>query len=160
MGRYTLDQLLQQEADLVLPSFNEDDAITIGLTILERARRDSLAIATEVHRAGRLVFRAATPGTRAHNDHMIAGKRRIVERWGHSTLYEKTRHEAAGTTFEAATGLGLPDYVALGGGLPLFVAGANPVGGPVGSAIVSGLAHEDYHDLVVECVRAYLASRR
>lgn len=159
MGRYTLDQLLQQEADLVLPSFNENDGIAIGQTILDRARRDSLAVGIEVHRAGRLVFRAAMPGTRAHNDHMIAGKLHVVARFGHSSLFEKTRHETAGSTFEAATGLGLPEYVALGGGLPLFVAGAVPVGGPVGAAIVSGLAHEDDHDLVLDCVRAYLASR-
>ena len=134
--------------------------IAIGQTILDRARRDSLAIAVEVHRCGRLIFKAAMPGTSQQNDHMLSGKRRIVERWGHSSLYERTRHEAAGSTFEAATGLGFPKYAPLGGGLPLFVAGLVPVGGPVGVVIVSGLAHEDDHDLVVESVRAYVASKR
>lgn len=160
MDRYTLDQLLKEEIALVLPSFNEDDAIALGQVILDRARRDSLAIALEVHRCGRLIFKAALPGTRPQNDRMLSGKRRIVERWGHSSLYERLRHEVAGSTFEAATGLGLPRFAPLGGGIPIFVAGAIPVGGPVGVAVVSGLAHEDDHDLVVESLRSYLAIRR
>ena len=159
-SRYTPEQILAEERELVLPSFNENDAIALGLAILDRARREKLIVAIEVHRAGRLIFKAALPGTRKHNDKMLAGKRRVVERYGHSSLHEKLRHEAVGTSFEEVMGLGLPRFVAQGGGFPLFVSGADPVGGPVGIAIVSGLPHEDDHALVVASARDYLAARR
>jgi uncharacterized protein (UPF0303 family) len=159
MEGHTLDGLLEEERSLVLPSFNEDDAISIGLMILERARRDSLVVAIEVHRCRRLIFKAALPGTRPQNDYMLSGKRRIVERWAHSSLYERLRHEADGTTFQQVTGLPFPEYAPFGGGVPIFVGGAVPIGGPVGIAIVSGLAHEDDHDLVVQCLQDYSGTR-
>ena len=65
-------------------------------------------MAIEVWRGARLVFRAARPGTNAHNDLYLAGKRRVVEHFGHSSFYERRRHEAAGTTFEAATVVPVP----------------------------------------------------
>ena len=36
------------------------------------------------------------PGTNAHNDVYLAGKRRVVEHFGHSSFYERRRYEADG----------------------------------------------------------------
>ena len=156
----TPEAVLAQERELVLPSFNENDAIDIGETVLQLARERSVGIAVEVHRAGRLIFRAALPGTRKQNDIMMRSKRRVAERWSRSSLHEKLRHEALGTTFEQATGLGLPKYAAIGGAFPLFVRGADPVGGLMGVLVIAGLPHEQDHALAVEGLRTYLAKRR
>jgi len=151
----TLDELLDQERRLTLPSLDEDDAVAIGAMILETAIERDLAITIEVRRLGRVVFRAGRTGTNAHNDMYVAGKARVVERFGHSSLHERLRHETAGTTFAEATSLGFPEYAPHGGGVPLIVAGT----GPIGVAIVSGLPQLDDHALVVECLTAYLAAK-
>jgi uncharacterized protein (UPF0303 family) len=152
----TLDELRDQERRLVLPSLDENDAIDIGLRLLEVATARDLAVTIEIRRIGRVVFRAARTGTNAHNDMYVAGKARIVERFGHATLLERLRHEAAGTTFAEATSLTFPEFAPHGGGVPLIVHGT----GPVGVAIVSGLPQQDDHALIVEVLEAYLAARR
>jgi uncharacterized protein (UPF0303 family) len=148
--------LLEQEARLALTSLDEGDAVDIGLLLLDRARARGLAVAIEVRRVGRVVFRAALPGTSADNDAWIAGKAAVVERFGHATWYLRQRYLAEGTTFEAATGLGRPAFAAYGGGYPLAVRGT----GVVGVALVSGLPQEQDHALLVECLEAYLAGER
>jgi uncharacterized protein (UPF0303 family) len=151
----TLDELLDQERRLVLPSLDEDDAVAIGLLLLGRATDRDLPVTIEIRRTGRIVFRAARNGTNAHNDMFVAGKARVVERFGHSSLYERLRHELAGTTLAEATSLAFPEYAAHGGGFPLSVAGT----GLVGVAIVSGLPQLEDHALIVECLEEYVAVR-
>jgi uncharacterized protein (UPF0303 family) len=151
----TLDELRGQEARLVLPSLDENDAVAIGMSLLHVATERDLPVTIEVRRSGRVVFRAARNGTNAHNDMYVAGKARVVERFGHSTLFERLRYEEAGTTFAEATSLPFPEYAPHGGAFPLIVAGT----GPVGVAIVSGLPQLDDHALVVECLTAVVAAR-
>lgn len=148
--------LLEEEGALVLPSLSESDAIAIGRLLLARAEARSLPVTIEVRRVGRVVFRAALPGTGPDNDAWIAGKAAVVERFGHSSWYVRQRHLAAGTTFEAATGLGRPEYAAHGGGHPLAVRGT----GVVGVALVSGLPQDQDHALIVGALRAHLAGER
>ena len=146
--------LLAEETALTLASLNELDAIAIGERILARATRDGLPVTIEVRRGARVVFRAALPGSSVDNDAWIARKARVAERFGHSSLYVRVRYEAAGTTFEAATGLPAADYAPYGGAVPLVVAGT----GAIGVAIVSGLSQLDDHDLVVAGIREHLAA--
>ncbi len=152
----TLDELREQERRLVLASLSEDDAIDIGLLLLGMATERDLAVTIEVRKGDRVVFRAARTGTNAHNDMYVAGKARVVERFGHASLFERLRHEESGTTFAEATSLNFPEYAPHGGGVPLVVAGT----GPVGVAIVSGLPQQDDHALIVEALGTYLAGRR
>jgi uncharacterized protein (UPF0303 family) len=144
----TLDELLDQERRLVLPSLDENGAVAIGLSILHVATERDLPVTIEVRLRDRVVFRAARNGTNATNDQYIGGKARLVERFGHASLYERLRYEADGTTFEAATSLTFPDYAPHGGGFPLIGEGA----GPVGVVIASGLPQLEDHALVVECL--------
>ncbi len=149
----TPDEILAQESRLTLPACSVEDALTIGRWLLARGEERGLSIAIEVWHGERLVFRAARPGTNAHNDLYLAGKRRVVEHFGHASLYERLRHEVSGTTFEQATSLAFPDYAPHGGGFPLLVRGT----GRVGVALVSGLPQQDDHALVVEALEAFLA---
>jgi len=151
----TLDELLDQERRLVFSSLDENGAVAIGLSILQAATERDLPVTIEVRLRDRVVFRAARNGTNATNDQYIGGKARLVERFGHASLYERLRYEAEGTTFEAATSLTFPEYAPHGGGFPLIVEGT----GPVGVVIVSGLPQLDDHALVVECLAKVTAAR-
>lgn len=154
-GWPTAEEILAQEARLVLPSCSVADALTIGRWLLNAAEARSLPVAIEVWHGDRLVFRAARPGTNAHNDLYLAGKRAVVRHFGHSSFHERLRHEEAGTSFEAATSLAFPAYAPHGGGFPLIVAGT----GMVGVVLVSGLPQEQDHALIVEALEAFLADR-
>jgi len=146
------EALLEQEERLALASCSVDDALWIGRWLLDRAVEQALAVTIEVWHGDRLVFRAARPGTDAHNDLYLAGKLRVVRHFRHASLYERVRHLAADTTFEAATSLRFPEYAPNGGGLPLMVRGT----GMVGVALVSGLPQVQDHALVVEALEAFL----
>ena len=148
------DEILAQEARLVLPACTPGDALAIGRWILATAEAREQAIVVEVWLGSRLVFRAAREGTSETNDAYVGGKRRVVERFGHASFHERQRHVAAGTPFEAATGLTFPEYAPHGGGFPLRVAGEDA---PVGVVIVSGLPQQDDHALIVEALEAHLA---
>jgi uncharacterized protein (UPF0303 family) len=149
------EELLDQERRLALPSCSYDDALAIGRWLLDRAAERSLPVTIEVWQGSRLVFRAARPGTNAHNDLYLAGKRAVVRHFGHASFHERLRHEEAGTTFAEATSLLFPAYAPHGGGFPLVVAGT----GIVGVALVSGLPQEQDHALIVEALEAFLADR-
>lgn len=145
-----LEALLEQETRFTRPRMRNADAIRIGAKVLELADARDLPVTIEVQHLGRVVFRAARDGTNAENDMYLAGKARVVERFGHCSLYERLRHEADGKTFSEATKLPFPEFAPFGGGFPLIVEGA----GPVGSVMVSGLAQEDDHALIVEAMDA------
>ena len=154
-GNFTPEQLLEHERELVLPSLSNDDAIDLGLTVLRLARERSLPVLVEVRRWPQVLFRAALPGTVPDNDAWVDGKARVVQRFGHSSLHERVRHEAAGTSFGEKTGLPPGEYAAHGGGFPLAVAGT----GVVGVLLVSGLPQVEDHALAVEALREYVTER-
>jgi uncharacterized protein (UPF0303 family) len=149
------EAVLEQEARLALPSCSVEDAVWIGEWLLHRATERSLVVTIEVWHGDRLVFRAARPGTDAHNDLYLAGKLRVVRHFNHSSLYERVRHLAADTTFEKATSLRFPEWAPHGGGVPLVVRGS----GMMGVALVSGLPQLADHAFVVEALEAFLAAR-
>jgi len=144
------------EEVLLLPSLSLADAVELGLLALSLARAAQLPVLVEVTRAGGVAFRAALPGTSPDNDAWAAAKTRAVLRYGHSTAWLRAHHRARGTTFEAATGFGVGEYAAHGGGFPLAVAGT----GVVGVLVVSGLPQADDHAFVVDVLRRYLAGER
>lgn len=148
------DELLDQEARLQLPHCSVSDAIWIGRWLHDAAVARGLVVAIEVWHGSRLVFRAAMEGTNAHNDVYLAGKRRVVEHFGHSSFYERRRHEVNGSSFEAETTFAFPDFAPHGGGVPLVVRGT----GRVGVALVSGLPMDVDHALVIEALEAFLAA--
>jgi uncharacterized protein (UPF0303 family) len=141
-------EVLAEEERLQLAHFDNDDAVELGLIALGLARERGLPIVVEVRAHDQVLFRAALPGSSVVNDGWVARKTRLVEAFGHSTLYQRLRYEAEGTTFAAATGLSEDDYAAHGGGFPLTVVGT----GRVGVMVVSGLPQLDDHRLVVECL--------
>lgn len=144
--------LLAQEERLQLARLDEDAAVDLGLDLLGLAKAQHLSVLIEVRRMGHLAFRAALTGTSPDNDFWAAGKVRIVERFGHSSLHERLRHVEQGTDFASATDLDPDLFRPHGGAFPLRVQGT----GVVGVAVVSGLPQLDDHALVVAGVERHL----
>ena len=152
---YTLEELAAQEDELQLTHFDNDDAWTLGVALVEEARRRQAAVVVDITRAGHQLFHAALPGTAPDNDGWIARKGRVVTRFGHSSLYVGQLCRDRGSTLEATYGLPTERYAAHGGAFPVIVRGV----GPVGVVAVSGLPQLQDHRLVVEVLRAYLRAR-
>jgi uncharacterized protein (UPF0303 family) len=148
-GGYTSAGLASQAAEIELTRFTIADAIALGQLATERAAASRLGIVIEIDQLGRLVYRAAMPGSSSESDHWIIRKRRVVERFGTSTLAARVKHEEAGTTFADATGLSELEYAAHGGGFPIAV----PAVGVVGAMYVSGLPQVDDHEFIVASLR-------
>ncbi|AEE46073.1 heme-degrading domain-containing protein [Cellulomonas fimi] len=142
----------QQERELVLPSFTNDDAWSLGCLLVEMAAERDLAVTVDVRRGPQQLFHAAREGTTPDNDSWVERKVRVVERFGASSYLVGLRARAKGTTFAEQHDLPLQQYAAHGGAFPVRVAGV----GVVGVVTVSGLPQADDHALVVEALRAHL----
>jgi uncharacterized protein (UPF0303 family) len=151
--RIPLAELAAQEEELQFTSFTNDDAWELGSALVATARRDRLGVAVDISRNGQQLFHAALPGTSPDNDSWIARKARVVNRFGHSSLYVREDSLSRGTTAEEEFGLDPAAFAAHGGAFPILVRSV----GPVGVVVVSGLPQVDDHRMVVAALRDHLA---
>ncbi len=149
----TLAELASEERELQFATFDNDDAWTLGVALVDAARERQAGVAIDITRNGQQLFHAALPGTAPDNDVWIQRKTRVVNRFGHSSLYMGQLCREQGTTFEDKYGLDPALYAAHGGAFPIIVRSV----GPVGAVVVSGLPQVADHRLVVAVLRAHLA---
>ncbi|MFE2826184.1 heme-degrading domain-containing protein [Streptomyces sp. NPDC059271] len=147
-------ELEEQERRLTLPRFTHDDAWTLGTLLVELARERDAPVAVDIRRGGQQLFHAALPGSTPDNDAWIDRKRRVVERYGCSSLLVGSRFRAKGTTFEDSSRLDPDTYAAHGGAFPLTVKNT----GVIGTVVVSGLPQIEDHRLVVEALEKFLTA--
>jgi uncharacterized protein (UPF0303 family) len=148
----SLAELAAEEEELQFASFTNDDAWDLGAALVATARRQDLPVAVDISRNRHQLFHAALPGASPDNDSWIRRKTRVVNRFGHSTLYMRQASRERGTTFEEQYGLDPLRYAAHGGGFPILVRRV----GPVGVVVVSGLPQVEDHRMVVAALRAHL----
>jgi uncharacterized protein (UPF0303 family) len=150
-----LAELAEQETRLRLDRFTNDDAIALGLAVVESARAEGAAVTVDVRRGAHQLFHAALDGTSADNDAWVERKVRVVQRFGHSSLYVGVLLRVQGKTMEEAFLLDERDYAAHGGSFPIIVHGA----GMVGTVTVSGLPQLEDHRIVVETLGRFVVGR-
>jgi uncharacterized protein (UPF0303 family) len=150
---YTLAQLAAEEEELQFSGFTNDDAWELGSALVAAGREQGLPIAVDISRNRHQLFHASLPGTAPDNDSWIQRKTRVVDRFGHSSLYVRQASIERGTTFEAEFGLDQERYAAHGGAFPIIVRSV----GPVGAVVVSGLPQVADHRMVVAALRAHAA---
>ena len=149
-GGFTSAQLTSQAEQLQFTSFSPDDALRLGEYALSIARTRDFPVAIEVWHTGRLIFKAALPGTSAENDDWLRRKKNVTEKFDDSTMAVRVKHEEQGLDFNKATLLPLEDYAAHGGGWPITVTDT----GTVGFFGISGLPQVDDHKMIAECLEA------
>ena len=146
----SLADLAAEEQELQFATFTLDDAWELGAALVAEGRRSALPVAVDITRNRHQLFHAALPGATPDNDAWIRRKTRVVNRFGHSSLYMRQASRERGTTFEEQYGLDPLRYAAHGGGFPILVRGV----GPVGVVVVSGLPQLEDHRMVVAALRA------
>ena len=148
----SLADLAAEEEELRFRGFDNDDAWMLGNALVSTARRQGAPVAVGISRHGHRLFHAALPGTSPDNDAWIERKSRVVERFGHSSLYMRVQAQEAGSTVEEMFGLDPRRYAAHGGAFPILVRSV----GPVGVVVVSGLPQVEDHRMVVAALRDHL----
>ena len=151
-----LNQLLQEEHELQFSKFNEDTAWKLGSQFVEQAHNRNLPVTIDITRGFHQLFHASLPGTSADNDEWIERKVRLVNRFGHSSLYMGQLLKHKGKSIEEAYLISERDYGPHGGCFPIIVKNT----GMVGTITVSGLSQEEDHKLVVQAIRDYLAQEK
>jgi uncharacterized protein (UPF0303 family) len=141
------------ERELVFDEFTHATAWELGSLITAAAITAGHAVGIDIRRPGLVLFRSALPGITADQDEWIARKAAVVLRMEASSALVEARFSGYG--IDPATGGWLgPDYAVTGGSFPIRVRGA----GVVAAATASGLSSREDHDLIVDGIRAYLAS--
>jgi len=137
-----------------LPSFENDDAVDLGLIAVQVIREQNVSLAVRIVLRGDVVFQAKLKKTGPGNDPWLAGKAAVVEQFGEPSLLVKLRHQEAGTPFEERTDVDHEVLKAHGGSSPIRVNGE-----VVGSITTSGEPDVVDHAATAEAVRRYLAAR-
>lgn len=143
--------VLEQERLLVFDHFNYEDAWNLGSMIVNRARKQELAISAEIWIGDYQVFRAALSGTSPYNAYWMQRKVNTVNMFHKSSLRLYYMNEAGEG--------GLPDaylsqetYSFMGGAFPIVVKNV----GFVGVACVSGLSQTMDHQVTVDGIAEFL----
>lgn len=139
-------ELLQLEKQLSFHSFNNEDAYHIALSIVDRVKDHHLKnIRIRVVFNNDIVFQYLMDGKAG--DIWLNRKQKTVEMFQHSSYYVFLENQENGTyrQYEDDESLAI-----CGGGFPIIVNQK-----VMGSIIVSGLAHDEDHQLIVETLYHY-----
>ena len=150
---HTLAGLAAEEEELQFAGFTNDDAWELGSALVAAGGSQGAPIAVDITRNRHQLFHAALPGATPDNDEWIRRKTRVVDRFGHSSLYVRQASIERGTTFETEFGLDPQHYAAHGGAFPIIVRSV----GPVGTVVVSGMPQVADHRMVVAALREHIA---
>ena len=82
-----LAALAEQDRQLRFPTFVHDDALAVGLQVIELARARELTVSTWVWLGEQLVFQAALAGTSADNDGWMNRKVAVAWRFDKASLF-------------------------------------------------------------------------
>lgn len=144
----------RQEAELVLPVFDEAVAFEIGSAIRGRALAEGLSLVVDIRSWDRQLFFAATPGTSADNAEWVRRKVNSVRRFQRASY--RLVLERGEAPFSVQSGADPADYVIAGGGFPIRVTGA----GIVGALTISGLPGRSDHGVAVDALCDHLGKAR
>lgn len=151
----SLTEIEEQERKLVFSAFSNQDAIDIGMKLIEIGRERKLPITIDIIRGGQQIFHAALPGTSADNDVWVKRKSSVVMRFARSSLYMGRSCAEGNATLQSRYGLDPVSFSGSGGGFPITIAST----GVIGAITVSGLPQQDDHALAVEVINWFLNDR-
>lgn len=144
----------KQEAQLVLPVFDENIAFALGSAIRDAALAAGQMLVVDIRTWDRQMFFAATAGTNADNAEWVRRKINTVRRFQRASY--RLVLERGEVPFSPQSGADPADFVIAGGGFPISVKGA----GIIGCLTISGLPGRDDHGVAVNALCDHLGLDR
>ncbi|MCJ1284820.1 hypothetical protein MMC26_004157 [Xylographa opegraphella] len=154
-----MEGVAARENALIFRSFTSDTAFVLGMRIRDRLLATAAkpaVVNVSFANPDQLLFHACSkPGTNHENDTWVARKRRTVLRWNCSSYLMHKKFEGNEQLFADTYALGpqAGEYAIHGGGVPVRVEGSEAI---VAVVVVSGLAQEDDHMVIIEAMEDYL----
>jgi uncharacterized protein (UPF0303 family) len=145
-------QLLQVEDSLTFTSFSNEDALQLGMELVNLAKENGVNIAVHVERNRVPLFTHLMGGTSEENVYWLHRKKRVVDHYNHSTQFIAARFGESGLEHDKHSLLSPEEYQAIGGSLPIRLKDA----GVIGSVTVAGLTPELDHEYAVKGVERFL----
>lgn len=142
----------KEEAMLCFPKFSNEDALALGLKIIEKAKERGGAVAIDIEINGNQTFHYAMPGSNKRHALWVRRKLNMVQTILISTLHAYYQLIDEGKDQWKDWRLNEAEYGAIGGGFPIHVTGT----GIIGAVACSGLPHEDDHKLLVDSISEML----
>lgn len=146
-----LEAIKKQEEMLQFEHFSNEDAISIGLKIIELAKRAGKGVAIDISRNRVTLFHAAMDGTNGTNELWMKRKKNTIYFFENSSLNYQTETDLDNKEI-IKSGLNNIEYASAGGAFPVKLKGT----GFVGAVIVSGLKGAEDHDLAAHAIAEYL----
>ncbi|NEX46513.1 heme-degrading domain-containing protein [Pseudotabrizicola algicola] len=147
-----LNQIIETEATLVFPHFDEMTALSIGQTLVADGLAKALPIVIDIRTPDATLFHAALPGSAPDNDEWARRKSNVTLRCHTSSYAVGLKCKIKGTA-QAELGLPLADFAIHGGSVPVRLRG----GRVVAAVTVSGLPQAEDHAMVIAALTAELA---
>ena len=150
--KLALAQREKEETLLCFDKFSNEDALALGLKIIEKAQQRGAAVAIDIVVNGVQIFHYNMPGSNKRHAMWIWRKENMVQVSQCSTLHAMYQLQRDGKDQELDWRLNKGEYGAIGGGFPIIVKGT----GIIGSVACSGLAHTEDHQLLVDSIAELL----
>jgi uncharacterized protein (UPF0303 family) len=148
-----LQQLVNLENELQFESFTNEDALNLGMTLVNYAKENNKAVAIHIERNRVPLFTHLMDGTSEENVFWLYRKKRVVDHYNRSSHFIAARFEESGTTHDESSLLSPSDYQAVGGSFPIRIKAV----GAIGTVTVAGLTPQLDHDYVVEGIKRFLS---
>lgn len=147
--------LQQQQKDLVLKKFDEEDAWNMGVWMREEASKNNYAVGMSISLNHKKVFHCTMPNTAPLSDDWLRRKENTVYKFFKSSFEMAYFLDKNEQTAHSRYGLAHEDFAIAGGGLPITVEGV----GVVGAVAVTGLPQEKDHGLAADGI-LYVKSKQ
>jgi len=145
-------EIIKQEELLRFEHFSNEDALEVGMLLIEEAKKRNVPVAIDIIVNGYKVFRYGFQGTNPHNDMWLRRKMNTVNTVHKSSLQVFTILEQTGGNLEEDWFLDPMEYACMGGGFPIYIKGT----GIIGCIGVSGLPHFEDHQVIVDALCRHL----
>ena len=152
MKKTLLSKCLEEEKRLQFNSFSHDDALNLGIKLIDASQGYSGPVAVEITINGLIVFRYYPDGTSEFHEMWLKRKSNMVKVKEISTLRAFAELETSGENLEKDWFLHPKDYAACGGGFPIRIKN----GSVIGSICVSGLPHLEDHEILIKGIKTFL----
>ena len=146
----TSQELLRQEPELRFGQANFD-GIDFGKFVLDRVNGTLETLSFMVRQNSGTIFHISFAGTYPINDQWLIRKCRVVELFGHSSMYVMQDHIEQNRPY-AIHAINQLEYAFVGGAFPL----ADMSGRVFGVLAFSGTDQLSEHNLAIEMIGAYL----